>query len=295
MLELGKTAQHKPSGSFAKLKEAAQSLRRNNSRNNLRNQTLSQVIEEDEHSFDDDPNQMTEAYKSFPTQQQARESYADLTTTFQKLEVNQHKAEKSKTRRPPQANSSRALRPSKNLRHAASKPVYRQRAFQSTPNLTSAPRNIDDMMRDLTVKPRAALPSLVISAHFVYTNLSDKLAPSTSISIDDVPTAQAFWDKAHASLGSLGARADMFQQPSVFLFTVVGVTGTMQCEMANEKETNEMYEDFLGRCKNMAQWTQEQEELVAKARKRYVIGGGATDGKKGVVAGEIYIFFGELA
>ena len=295
MLELGKTAQQKPQGSFAKLKEAAQSLRRNNSRNNLRNQTLSQVIEGDEHSFDEELDQMTEAYKSFPTQQQAQASYADLTETFQKLEVNQHKAEKPSIRRPPQANSSRVLRPSKNLRHAASKPVYRQRAFQSTPNLTNPPREIDEMMCGLTVTPKPAPPDLVVSAHFVYTNLSDKLAPSTSMPIDDVPTAQAFWDKAYASLGNLGARADVFQQPSVFLFTVAGVTGTMQCEMANEKETNEMYEDFLERCRNMAQWRQEKKELVAKARKTYVIGGGGTDEKEVINAGEVYIFFGELA
>ena len=140
MLELGKTAQHKSQGSFGKLKEAAQSLRRNASRNNLRNQTISQVIEEDEHSFDDELDQMTEAYKSFPTQQQAQASYADLTETFQKLEVNRRKAEKPRTRRPPQANSSRVLRPSKNLRYAVSKSVYRQRAFQSTPNLANPAR-----------------------------------------------------------------------------------------------------------------------------------------------------------
>ena len=151
------------------------------------------------------------------------------------------------------------------------------------------------MMCGLTITPRPAPPSLVVSADFVYTTLSDKLAPSTSIPIDDVPTAQAFWDKAYASLGNLGPRAGIFQQPSVFPFTVVGVTGTMQCEMMNEKETVEMYEDFLTKCKNMAQWRQEQKELVAKARNTCVIGGGATDGGENAVVGEIYIFFGELA
>lgn len=85
MVELKKTAGFTPQGAIARLKDAARSMRRNASRNNLRNQTLSQIIEEDEHSFEDDLEQMTESYNSFSTQQRQQASYVDLTESFQKL------------------------------------------------------------------------------------------------------------------------------------------------------------------------------------------------------------------
>ena len=295
MVELKKAAGFTPQGAIARLKDAARSMRRNASRNNLRDQTLSQVIEEDEHSFEDDLEQMTESYNSFSTQQRQKASCVDLTESFQNLNVDRQKEQSTVTETRTQANTSRPIRPSKNLRHAAFKPVYRQRASQSTPNLTRTPQGIDDMMHGPTFMPKPIPPALVISAHFVNTTMQDKLAPSTTIPIENVNTGQAFWDKAYASLGNLEARQSMFHHPSLLLFTITGVTGTMQCETCDENDTIEMYDDFLSRCKASAKWRQEQRDLVVRAKKTYVIGGGASDNREVIVAGEVYMFFGELA